>query len=164
MKETVLATFSNLSQAHNALQEMADKGYATSNLSLIMRHGDHIHLKSTETGKSALDFPVAYQKTGGGLTGVNGLLLNAGTLDLADVGEVLVAGEVGSFLTGVGANGLTGGLIQLGLPAHISQRLIKPLNDDKIIVALRVNPKDAERVADVFKSLGCEEVGIYGLE
>src|SRR5262245_22973180 len=135
MLKTTVGVFDTTDQAHDAVQELFDRGVPHRDISVIMqdRHTDRAHAvgdDETMAGEGASTGAVS----GGLLGGALGALAGIGALAIPGVGPIIAAGPLMAALgsagagaavgAGVGAasGGILGALIGAGIPedeAHI---------------------------------------------
>ena len=96
--------------------------------------------------------------TGGTIGGIGGLLLGAGALAIPGLGPIMAAGPIAAALSGAVAGGLTGGLIDWGIPAEASNRYEKEVAQGGILAMIRTGSTKVNQAAQILRQNGAKDV------
>ena len=96
--------------------------------------------------------------TGGAIGGIGGLILGAGALMIPGIGPIIAAGPIAAALGGAVAGGITGGLIDWGIPAEESQHYEEEVIQGSILAIIRTDSGKVNSVAQILKQNGAKEV------
>ncbi len=99
--------------------------------------------------------------TGGVLGGLSGLAIGAGLLIIPGVGPIIAAGPMAGILTGALTGGVAGGLIDYGIPEEHSRHYENKVHEGKIIVIVKPNENEVNKVKDILNDYKALEVDIH---
>lgn len=120
---------------------------------------DFAHEKHTKAPEGA----TTGAATGGVLGGAFGWLVGIGSLAIPGVGPFIAAGPILAALSGaaIGATvgGIAGTLIGLGIPEYEAKRYEGKIREGRILISVHaVDGKQVDRVKDIFKQEGAEDI------
>lgn len=100
---------------------------------------------------------------GGLLGGGLGWLVGAGSLAIPGLGPFIAAGPIMAMLGGAAAGaalgGVSGALIGLGIPEYEAKQYEGKLKQGNILISVHSEDgKDVDRIKDVFKKAGAEDI------
>lgn len=98
---------------------------------------------------------------GAGVGATAGILAGIGALAIPGVGPILAAGPIAAALTGAGAGGLAGGLMDWGIPAAAGQRLEADVKRGEAVVLVRCDPGRSGTAERALKAAGAHDVEIH---
>lgn len=163
MAKTLAAVFEHHFQAENAANQLSDEGYNTDEISIVARQGD----KGDDSVKMMNDKMEVKDNisdgaiTGGVLGGLAGLLIGAGTMAIPGLGIIAAAGPITGLLGGAVTGGIIGGLIDLGIPEEKGEQYETDIKAGKIVMTMKVEEDEKDRVASIIRNNGAESVEIY---
>ncbi|HXH84675.1 MAG TPA: hypothetical protein VNN07_17345 [Candidatus Tectomicrobia bacterium] len=179
MATIVVGMFETPTQAHDAVEELFRHGHRPEDVSVIAQQG-----REPATGEPSRESPgeagrwdTGNQRgwdipggsgpamgmgAGAALGGLGGLLVGLGALAIPGIGPVVAAGPIATALAGAGlgavGGALVGALVQLGIPQEDAQRYAEGVRRGRVLVAVRAEDAEADRVADVLDSHGALDV------
>jgi hypothetical protein len=81
------------------------------------------------------------------------------TLSLASVGHLIAAGPVAAILSDVALYGISGGLLEFGVPTSEAQRYGIQIKAGQVFLSIRTeNPDKSDRARDLFVAEGAEDI------
>ncbi|GIP43870.1 hypothetical protein J45TS6_23290 [Paenibacillus sp. J45TS6] len=144
----VVGVFQTEQEAARAIEQLQDRGYHNSEISVITRSKDDMRAIESETGTKAPEGVAAGAATGGVLGGLAGLFAGIGALAIPGIGPILAAGPIAATLTGAavgaGAGGLVGGLVGLGIPEDEAEEYERNVDEGHILVLVDQKGTDRE--------------------
>lgn len=164
MSKAVIGVFRQEARAKEAINDLKSQGFGDREISLIAKD------KREEAGDRGGDkgrgdnLTMAHQDlstgviSGGALGGVAGILAGAGALLIPGVGPIVAAGPLAAFLTGVVGGGIVGGLVDYGIPKERGRHFENRVKQGDILVTLKVDDNDANKVVSALKRYGAEDV------
>jgi uncharacterized membrane protein len=99
---------------------------------------------------------------GAGVGGAAGLLAGLGALAIPGIGPIVAAGPIAAALTGVGAGGLAGGLMDWGIPAEAGHRLEADVKRGEAVVLVRCDSGRAREAERALRDSGAHDVEVHG--
>lgn len=137
--KTVIGLFEGAGQAQRVVQELARRGFAVDDISVIGR-GEAERDETGAGGDRASGVAVG-AGTGAALGGLGGLLVGVAALAVPGVGPVLAAGPLATALAGAGlgaaAGSVLGALADLGVPDEDAQVYAEGVRRGGVLVAVR---------------------------
>jgi len=169
MGKTVLGVFDNRQKAEKAIKQLREKGFEKE-ISVIAKD-DGKNARDTEFGQdfNGNDGQVSRQvldgdnisdgsATGGVLGGLAGLALGAGAIAIPGVGPIVAAGPIAGMLTGVAGGGISGALIDLGIPMERGQFFEDRIKQGSVLVSVQSDSRKADEAERLLKKLGGSDV------
>lgn len=162
MTKTVLGVFSSEQAAEKAINALREKGFATSEISILSKNSQQNKSRDT-AGGMALDTGSVTNGVVSGATwgGLAGLALGAGALAIPGIGPLLAAGPLAVALTGAATGGLTGGLIDWGVPEDKGRNYESHVREGGFLAVIRVSENKADEAARIFRENGAKDVGMH---
>lgn len=107
MKQTVVGSFDNFSDASNAARDLRAAGFGDSEVNVVANNAQRDGATAESHPSGAATGAIA----GGALGGVAGLAISLTGLAIPGIGPILAAGPIAAALAGAGAGAVAGGLI-----------------------------------------------------
>ena len=171
VSKTVVGVFKSKGQAEKAVEELRELGVDHREISIVTRderreraeagrerleaRGDDYEMADMDVEGQDVGEGVAW---GGGLGGLAGILAGAGALAVPGIGPILAAGPLAAVLTGAVTGGIAGGLVDYGVPEERGRDLERKVKEGGILTVIRVSEDRSDRVADVLRRSGAEDV------
>lgn len=172
----VFGIFPDRSRADNAIDDLAESGYNTKDVSVIMRSED----MGVERERR-LDEPAAAGMAGGAVSGataggiiggIAGLLIGLGAITIPGIGVLLIGGPLAAALgltgaaaatisgavAGALAGGLVGALVGLGMPEETAREYENRIRRGEILLAVSADKRDEGEIKTILERNGAEEV------
>ena len=156
MAQTVVGLFPSIDDAHRAVQELTDAGFAADDIGLIAPQD-----KGSDVAAGA--------GAGALVGGATGFLLTAVAFAIPGVGPVMAAGTMAglSALTGAGlgvfAGGLVGALVHHGVPEDLAPHYEEGVRKGGTVVTARTETGRASEISAIFGRNHAAEVEATGL-
>jgi uncharacterized membrane protein len=148
MSKAVIGVFRQEARAKEAINDLKTQGFGDKEISLIAKD------KREEAADRGGD-----KGRGDNLTMAHqDLSTGAGALLIPGVGPIVAAGPLAAFLTGVVGGGIVGGLVDYGIPKERGRHFENRVKQGDILVTMKVNDNDANKVISVLKRYGAEDV------
>lgn len=159
MPKTVLAIYSDLTTAHEAIVQLLRSGFDREAISLVSNDddGQYAELLGNEHQGRRTGRPAA---EGAAIGGVSGLLVALGAMALPGLGPIVVAGPVATVLANAGvgagigaaAGGLVGALTAHGVPDGHAKRCAEAVERGHALVAVHADDARAEAAAAILEA------------
>jgi uncharacterized membrane protein len=154
--KSVVAVFRSEHQAKQAVDQLRSHGFADNEISVIgkdhRRQSDH----GGGMGGQSLSEGGAW---GAGIGGAAGLLASAGALAIPGIGPILAMGPLAATLTGAAAGGLTGGLVDFGIPEGESRQLERKVKEGEFLTVIKTS-RDANEAQRILQDCGGSDVKV----
>ncbi len=156
MAQTLVGLFRSIDDAHQAVQELTEAGFAPEDIGLIAPH-DRESDVAAGAGAGAL------------VGGATGLLLTAVAFAIPGVGPVIAAGTMAGLSTltgaslGVVAGGLVGALVQHGVPEDLAPHYEEGVRKGGTVVTTRTETDRESEILALFRRHNAVEVEAAGL-
>lgn len=163
MPKTVVGIFDNHSSAQEAAAQIKDAGLKTNDISILARESDagddhtETFTNSAPTNDNISDGVV----TGTVLGGLAGLIVGIGTVIVPGLGVIAAAGPIVGLLSGAVTGGIVGGLVDLGIPEENSKQYESDIKSGKILLSIKVNDQNVDKVSSILKNCDAEKVETY---
>jgi len=179
MSKTVVGVFGSKERAERAIDELKNFGIRRDEISVVTRdeareherhrgEGGQTQTRSGGAGSDDLvDINYGGQDVGsgvtwgGGLGGLAGILAGAGALAVPGIGPVLAAGPLAAVLSGAVTGGIAGGLLDYGVPEERGQEYERRIREGDVLAVVRTGDDRADRVADIMRRNGGEDVEVH---
>ncbi|MBP2642612.1 MAG: hypothetical protein H6Q67_499 [Firmicutes bacterium] len=152
--KNVIGVFASTSIAENAVNQLREQGFSTEEINIISKQGEGDNRKSGEYNDDITDGAL----TGGTIGGIGGLILGAGALTIPGVGPILAAGPIAAALSGAAVGGVTGGLIDWGIPAEASRRYEQSVAEGGTVTIVRTSTQNVNKAAQILRQNGATDV------
>jgi len=156
MAKQVVGLFDNMSDAHQAVQELTNAGFTADDISIVANNanGDYDTTDGSEAAEGA-----GAGATGGAVAGgLLGLFVGLGALAIPGIGPVVAAGTLATALgstalgagIGAAAGGLVGGLVGAGIPEDDANIYAEGVRRGGALVTVQAaDDTTADRAADI---------------
>ncbi len=172
MQTMVLGVFGDRSRAEDAIEELKGAGYATKDISIIMKDSGEAREMAESTGTKAAEGAVSGATTGGTIGAIAGLLIGIGAIAIPGVGALLIGGPIAAALglsgaaattvsgavTGALAGGLVGALTGLGIPEEEAKVYEKEITAGAILVAVPTRTETDDAAVGILEEHGATQV------
>lgn len=151
--QTIIGVFESRSSAEKAVETLRQQGFSNEEINIISKkqsQDDDTELVDDDIMDGTL--------TGGTIGGIGGLLLGAGALMIPGVGPILAVGPIAAAVGGAIAGGITGGLIDWGIPSEDSKRYEQEVVHGSILAIIRTDAMKTDSVAQILRQNGAKEV------
>lgn len=173
MSKTIVGVFKSKEQAEKAVHELRGIGIDHQEISVVTKDesrenrerdggiraerdaGGAGDLADVNYGGQDVGSGVAW---GGGLGGLAGILAGAGALAVPGIGPILAAGPLAAALSGAVTGGVAGGLVDYGVPEERGREYEKHIKEGKVLAVIRASEEQADRVADILRDNGADDV------
>ncbi|MBP2650276.1 MAG: hypothetical protein H6Q74_1101 [Firmicutes bacterium] len=152
--KNVIGVFESSDIAEEAVNQLRGQGFSTEEINIISKKKDGANESDGEYNDDITDGAL----TGGTIGGIGGLILGAGALTIPGVGPIVAAGPIAAALSGAAAGGVTGGLIDWGIPAEVSQRYEKSVAEGGTVAVIRTSTKNVNKAAQILRQNGAKDV------
>jgi hypothetical protein len=98
---------------------------------------------------------------GAGIGATAGILAGIGALAIPGIGPIVAAGPIAAALTGAGAGGLAGGLMDYGIPAQTGHRLEADVKRGEAVVLVRCDEGRAQAAEQALRDEGAHDVEVH---
>ncbi len=147
---TVIGVFSSEETAQRAIRSMRDGGFGDDEISLVA--------KGEDQGNEGMGSMSTGTTTGGTIGGIAGLLAGVGALAIPGIGPIVALGPIAATLSGAVAGGITGGLIDLGIPAQRGEYYEGKVREGKILSVIETDDEKVDQAAQILRDEGAEDV------
>lgn len=152
---TVIGVFSSEQQAEQAVGAMREGGFGEDEISLVAKGQE----EDTGGGMGTLSGGTT---TGGTIGGIAGLLAGIGALAIPGIGPIIALGPIAATLSGAVAGGITGGLIDLGIPPGRGEFYEGKVREGKILSVIETDAEKVDQAAQILRDNGAEDVESHG--
>lgn len=158
MTSTVLATFDNLEDAHEAIHDLTEAGFNRSDIGLAMYDPDNKYSDFDDEDISGAEGAGIGAVAGG----IFGAVIGLAAITIPGVGPVVAAGPLAAAIgaltgAGVGAasgavtGGITGSLVKLGVPEEDTHYYAESLRQGSALVSVTAHEFDADRAMQILR-------------
>ncbi len=159
MAKTVVGVFSSEKQAESAVNEMRNSGFTEEEISIVAKDdrkkGKDREREGTMMGIGDM---AGGTTTGGVLGGLAGLALGAGALTIPGLGPIIAMGPIAGMLSGAALGGITGGLVDWGIPEERGRHYEEKVKEGNILTAVRTDDRKIQEAADILRRNGASDV------
>lgn len=163
---TVVGVFDAYDEAERCVREMRARGFTDNEISILAKGGHEGEGGSEGDGGGGMDLTsenIADGTAWGGAIGAaGGLLASAGALAIPGIGPILAVGPLASALSGAVAGGVTGGLIDLGVPEERGQDYEEEVKQGSVLAVVEADARRAEEAASLMRQHDAREVEVHG--
>jgi len=150
--QTIIGVFESRSSAEKAVQTLRQQGFSNEEINIISK-------KQSQDDTGEVDDDIMDGTlTGGTIGGIGGLLLGAGALMIPGIGPILAVGPIAAAIGGAVAGGITGGLIDWGIPSQESQHYEQEVVHGSVLAIIRTDAAKVDSVAQILRQNGAKEV------
>lgn len=141
----IVATFGDVQSADRAVQALEQEGFKDQEISVVAKDNQNrAHPPGQEQDLSR------GTTIGAGVGLGAGLLASAGLLAVPGIGPLLAAGPLAAALGGAAIGGLSGALVDWGIPDQESQRLQKEVQEGRAVILM--NTPDTQKAEKILRS------------
>jgi len=153
---SVFGVFADRDQAQRAVQQLERDKFTDREVSLVAKgdNGAGAHGGKTDSVQDGTMW-------GAGVGATAGVLAGIGLLAIPGVGPILAAGPIAAALTGAGAGGLAGGLMDWGIPAEAGHRLEADVKRGEAVVLVRCDEGRSQSAQKALKEAGAHDVEVH---
>lgn len=154
----------NETQADKIVTALQSSGTQTDDISVLLPDRSGSRDFAHEHNTKAPEGTVTGATTGGVIGGALGVLAGIGLLAIPGVGPFIAAGPIMAGLSGAAvgatAGGLIGALIGLGMPEYEAKAYETKIKSGNILIAVHAHDsEEVDRVKEIFKNAGAEDIG-----
>jgi len=149
--QTIIGVFESRPSAEKAVTTLRQQGFTNEEINIISKKQQG---QDTNYDDSIADGTI----TGSTIGGLGGLLLGAGALAIPGIGPILAVGPIAAAFGGAIAGGITGGLIDWGIPAADSEHYEAEVVQGSILAIIRTDAAKINSVAQILRQNGAKEV------
>lgn len=147
----VTATFKTRGAAASAIDNLCQSGFAQSDISMLVSDETRGSQFVMKEGTKSEEYSATGAAAGGAFGAIAALLMSAAVIPAVGF-SIVAVGPLFATLAGLGAGGLTGGVVGalagLGVPEHEAKLYEKDLRDGKILLAVETANKDERDLAE----------------
>lgn len=154
--QTIIGVFASRSSAERAVEALRQQGFSNEEINIISKKQSNDD--NNDNGDSDDDSIMDGTLTGGTIGGIGGLLLGAGALMIPGIGPIVAAGPIAAALGGAIAGGITGGLIDWGIPSADSEHYEQEVVHGSILAIIRTDAGKITSVSQILRQNGAKEV------
>lgn len=172
MSQTVLAAFTSVGDAENAITTLKAEGYDPKQMSVMMKDTRASQQVSDNTGANVAAGTAEGATAGGAIGGIAGLLVGIGAITIPGIGPFLAAGPIAAGLgltgaaattvtgaaTGAVTGGLLGALMGLGLSNDDATVYENVIREGGVVVAVPALENAVTHVTQVVNASGATQV------
>lgn len=176
MPQTVIAAFSAVEEAENAIEILKSEGYDPKQMTIMMKDRHEAAVVANDTGADTAKGAMEGATTGGMIGGLAGLLVGIGAITIPGIGPFLAAGPLAAALgltgaaattvsgaaTGAVAGGLIGALMSLGLSEDDAKVYETTIREGGIVVAVPTVAGEGPHVTEILDDSGASQVRTVG--
>ncbi len=156
---TVIGVFDDRSQAENSMNEIRNAGITEDEISVIAKEGI---VRGDEDENNGITGGISRgATTGGTIGGLAGLIAGAGALTIPGIGPIVAAGPIAAGLTGVAAGGITGSLVDMGIPEDRGEYYENEVKKGSIIATVEADRAKVNEVASFMRKNQARDVEIH---
>lgn len=149
--QAVVGIFSSLSAAEQCVTQLRNSGFTTEEINIISKG----NAKETTYGNDSI---MDGTMTGGAIGGIGGLLLSAGALTIPGIGPIIAAGPLAATIAGAVGGGITGGLVDWGIPAAKSEEYTNEVSSGNTLAVLKSTQDKVAQAVQILTANGAMNV------
>ena len=157
---TVIGVFDDRSQAENAMNEIRNAGITDDEISIVGKE-DIVKGEGDENRENLTSGIGRGATTGGTIGGLAGLIAGAGALTIPGIGPIVAAGPIAAGLTGVAAGGITGSLVDMGIPEDRGEFYENEVKKGSIVATVEADRAKINEVASYMRRNQARDVEIH---
>jgi len=172
MVETIVGLYTNVVDAHSAVQDLIDSGFQRDSIIWMAHDPEGAYARQVDVdlqGETPAGWTAPGAKAGAAIGAIAGLLAGFAGLTVPGLGPVVVAGPLAASLLGAGAGATLGGVVgflsEQGLPENEAELYAAALREGRSLVIVRAaeDRVDAgEEILQAHHPLDVEEQGPNG--
>ena len=165
MAKLVISTFDTRTKAEQAVRGLREKGF-NQEISImakdaVVREGDRGRQAGRQDMELGSDSVKNGAATGGTLGALAGLAVGVGALAIPGLGPLFAAGPIAGLLGGAATGGITGSLIDWGIPEQQGRQIEQDIRSGKIMVAVQSAPEKVDEAAAILRQYGANSVNSH---
>lgn len=150
---SVFGVFADRGRAAQAVRRLEGDKFTEREVSLIAKdEAQGAHKQDTVTDGATW---------GAGIGATAGILAGIGALAIPGIGPILAAGPIAAALTGAGAGGLAGGLMDYGIPSEAGHRLEADVKRGEAVVLVRCDEGRSSEAQRALREAGAHDVEVH---
>ena len=170
MMKTIVATFSNYSDAQRAAHAVKEKGLRTDDISIVTKQGERVDSEDSQYTDNTMTMSQQGGRTdnisdgvltGGILGGLAGILLGAGSMVIPGLGVIAAAGPITGLLSGAVTGSIVGGLVDLGIPEDEGKFYEDQIRQGKVLFSMKTEDENITKITSILKSNAAQSVDTY---
>ena len=163
MGKTVVGMFKNERVAEEAVHDLRGAGFEKeiSILAKDSREGKSGGKGMKETSFETSDSLADGATTGGILGGLAGLAAGVGALAIPGIGPIVAAGPISGILAGAATGGVTGSLVDWGIPETEGKQIESDIRSGKVMVAISSSQDKVSEAEKILRDHGAEGVKVH---
>lgn len=151
--KSVVGIFQNINLAERAVSQLRSGGFSTEEINIISKGKESDNAQNMGTD-SVMDGTMA----GGAIGGIGGLLMSAGALAIPGFGPIIAAGPLAATIAGAVGGGITGGLIDWGIPSDKSEEYNNEIAFGKTLAVIRTDESKIQQAIQILTQNGAMNV------
>lgn len=151
--KSVVGIFQNINLAERAVSQLRSGGFNTEEINIISKGKESDNVQNMGTD-SVMDGTMA----GGAIGGIGGLLMSAGALAIPGFGPIIAAGPLAATIAGAVGGGITGGLIDWGIPSDKSEEYNNEVAFGKTLAVIRTDESKIQQAVQILTQNGAMNV------
>lgn len=153
--QAVVGLFSSLNAARESAAQLRQSGFTIEEINIISKEktNDNV-VNNMGSDDSIADGTMA----GGAIGGIGGLLLSAGALTIPGIGPIIAAGPIAATIAGAVGGGITGGLIDWGIPSDKSEEYNNEVAYGKTLAVIKTDANKVQQAIQIMNQNGAMNV------
>ena len=157
MDKRIIGYFEDNDQAERALRELKEKGYREISI-LGNEKGERRGRGGDAQSSTHLNNGTM---TGGAIGGLAGLALGAGALFIPGIGPILAMGPLAATLGGAVTGGVTGALVDYGIPEDRSSFYESKVKEGNTVMVVKADERKTDEIAHIMRNYGAKDVKVH---
>lgn len=153
--KAVVGLFSSLNAARESAVQLRQSGFTIEEINIISKEKSNDNVvNNMGSDDSIADGTMA----GGAIGGIGGLLLSVGALTIPGIGPIIAAGPIAATIAGAVGGGITGGLIDWGIPSDKSEEYNNEIAYGKTLAIIRTDENKVQQAIQIMNQNGAMNV------
>lgn len=149
--KAVVGIFGDLSSAEQSVTQLRNSGFTTEEINIVSK-------KPSAANDMENDSVMDGTMTGGAIGGIGGLLLSAGALTIPGLGPIMAAGPLAATIAGAIGGGVTGGLIDWGIPSDKSEEYNEEVSSGNTLAVIKTPENKVAQAVQILTANGAMNV------
>lgn len=149
--KAIVGIFKDLSSAEQSVTQLRNSGFTTEEINLISKDPG----KENAMGDDSI---MDGTMTGGAIGGIGGLLLSAGALTIPGLGPIIAAGPLAATIAGAVGGGITGGLVDWGIPSAKSEEYNDQVSSGNTLAVIKAPENKVAQAVQILTANGAMNV------
>lgn len=149
--KAVVGIFEDLSSAEQSVTQLRNSGFTTEEINIVSK-------KPSAANDMENDSVMDGTMTGGAIGGIGGLLLSAGALTIPGLGPIMAAGPLAATIAGAIGGGVTGGLIDWGIPSDKSEEYNEEVSSGNTLAVIKTPENKVAQAVQILTANGAMNV------